>query len=325
MPWQRSIRLASTLGAILLVSACAGNDRKEAQTADEVATTGAQSTRPEEVDPTGSASGRVVFDANWDIYVAKADGSGLNRLTTSPAREYDPSWSPDRSKIAYRRQPGDDEGEAEIYVMNADGSGKRNLTRNPGQDHSPAWSPDGTKIAFASTRGHQQLLPYIWVMNADGSNPTRVTSISGEYPAWSRDGTRIAFDVNTDIEPNIGEGAPADFDVFVVNADGSGLRRLTDAPGEDQGPSWSPDGTKIVFQSNRGGGERFSRLWLMNADGSSQRRLTDQGGFRPTWLRDGSRILFSGSGIFTIKPDGSALTKLPLRHPGEVGFADWAE
>src|SRR6266540_2163242 len=92
--------------------------------------------------------------------------------------------------------------------------------------------------------------------------------------AWSRDGTRIAFDVNTDIEPNIG-GAPADFDVFVVNADGSGLRRLTDAPGEDQGPSWSPDDTKIVFQSARGGGEGFSRLWLMNADGSNQRRLTD--------------------------------------------------
>jgi Tol biopolymer transport system component len=97
---------------------------------------------------------------------------------------------------------------------------------------------------------------------------------------------QIAFDVNTDIEPNIGEGPPADFDVFVVDADGSGLRRLTEAPGEDQGASWSPDGTKIVFQSDRGSGEGFSRLWLMNADGSNQRRLTDQGGFRPTWSRD---------------------------------------
>jgi TolB protein len=144
-------------------------------------------------------------------------------------------------------------------------------------------------------------------------------------PAWSPDGTRITFDVNTDIEPNIGERPPADFDAFVVNYVGSCLHRLTDAPGEDQGASWSPDGTKIVFQLDRGSGEGFSRLWFMNADGSNQRRLTDQGGFRPTWSRDGSRILFSGNGIFTVKPDGSALTKLPLRLPGEVGFADWVE
>ena len=63
----------------------------------------------------------------------------------------------------------------------------------------------------------------------------------------------------------------------------------------------------------------------MNADGSQQRRLTDQGGFRPTWLPDGSRILFSANGILTVKPDGAGLTTLPLPLPGEVGFADWNE
>jgi Tol biopolymer transport system component len=311
-----SRRLAPSLAVIVLVAACAGNEPK----AEEA---GAEDTQHESTGSVGT--GRIVFDANWDVYVVAVDGSGLKRLTTSPAREYDPSWSPDGTKIAYRYQPDEDEAEAEIYVMNADGSGKRNLTESGGQDHSPAWSPDGTKIAFASTRGQDNLLPTIWVMNADGSNPRRVTSISGEYPAWSRDGTRIAFDVNTDIEPNAGGGPPADFDIFVVNADGSGLQRLTNALGEDQGPSWSPDGKEIVFHSDRGRSDGVSTLWLMDADGSEQRRLTAQGGFRPAWSRDGSHILFGANGLFTVRPDGSGLTKLPVHVPGELGFADWTQ
>jgi TolB protein len=314
-------QLASLLGAIVLVAACTRNEGEVAQTRAEGSTGGADGTQTEAAgSQEAGIAGRVVFDADWDIYVANADGSGLKQLTTSPAREFDPSWSPEGVKIAYRYQPGDD-ASAEIYVMGADGSEKTNLTRSPGQDHSPAWSPDGTKIAFASTRGG--VLPHIWVMKIDGSNQTRLTAVSGEYPAWSPDGTQLAFDVNTDLEPTIDQGARAGFDIFVVRADGSGLRRLTRAAGNDQGASWSPDGRRIVFESDRGRSPGSTTLWTMKADGSMEKPLTSRDGFRPTWSRDDANILFSARGLFVVRADGSDLRALPIRAPGEIGLADW--
>jgi dipeptidyl aminopeptidase/acylaminoacyl peptidase len=240
--------IASILGAIVLMAACSGTD-EVAQTRAEASTSGAQVVQTEGDDFEDAATGPRRLRRELGHLCRQRRRIRIG-LTTSPAREYDPSWSPDGRKIAYRYQPGEDEAEAEIYVMNADGSGKRNLTRSPGQDHSPAWSPDGSKISFASTRGG--LLPHIWLMNADGSSPTRVTTtVGGEYPAWSPDGRTIAFDVNTDVEPNIDPGSAAGFDIFVINADGSGLRRLTNAPAEDQGASWSSDGTWIIYHRSR--------------------------------------------------------------------------
>jgi dipeptidyl aminopeptidase/acylaminoacyl peptidase len=152
-------QLASLFGAIVLVAARTPERGRSRSDSRWGSTGGADGTQTEAAgSPEAGIGGSVVFDADWDIYVANADGSGLKRLTTSPAREFDPSWSPEGAKIAYRYQPGDD-ASAEIYVMGADGSAKTNLTRSPGQDHSPAWSPDGTKIAFASTRGG--VLPHL--------------------------------------------------------------------------------------------------------------------------------------------------------------------
>src|SRR6266540_4468816 len=124
-------QLASLLGAIVLVAACTRNEGQVAQTRAEGSTGGADGTQTEAAgSPEAGIAGRVVFDADWDIYVANADGSGLKRLTTSSAREFDPSWSPEGAKIAYRYEPGGD-ASAEIYVMGADGSEKTNLTPSP--------------------------------------------------------------------------------------------------------------------------------------------------------------------------------------------------
>jgi Tol biopolymer transport system component len=121
------------------------------------------------------------------------DGSALKRLTREPGAEFDPSWSPDGARIAFRYQPGGDETAEICHERGWEGLG--DLSRNATMDYSPAWSPDGSQIAFASSRSGR--LPAIWIMDRDGSNPRQVGRVDREYPAWSPDGHRIAFDHQT--------------------------------------------------------------------------------------------------------------------------------
>jgi TolB protein len=278
---------------------------------------------------TSTLSGRIAFSsATDDVYVARADGRALERLTSSSAWDFDPSWSPDGKRISFRSER---DGNPEVYVMNADGSGERNLSRSSGADWGPAWAPEGENVAFNSDRaesGFMQLL----LRRADNSAMRRTRSIYVEYPSWSPDGTRVAFMSPTPYGTD-------NYEIYVMNVDGSGLRRLTNSPGPDGWPAWSPDGEQIAFSSTRddcshsnaesckrtGDIGPFHTLYVMDVDGSNQRRLTDGFAQFATWSPDGKYILFS-PGLNVIRPDGSGLVRLQITGlPPEPEMPDWTQ
>jgi Tol biopolymer transport system component len=211
-------------------------------------------------------------DGNTDIYVMDSDGLHQKPLTTGPAQDEDPEWSPDRKHIAFHTRR---DGNLEIYVMNADGSAPKRLTNNPAPDTNPTWSPDGRRIAFESSR---DLNREIYVMNADGTGQaTRLTNNPAQDfdPSWSPDGSQIAFASDRD----------RNREIYVMNADGSGPARLTNDPATDYGPSWSPDGTRIAFHSNRIRGDDKYDVYYVDADGGDEFRVTQIPGnhFVPDW------------------------------------------
>jgi Tol biopolymer transport system component len=269
-------------------------------------------TAPVAFDVTCVSAPPIAYASAGSIFVVNVDGTGRTNLTPGEVSAYDPAWSPDGSKITFLKG-------YDLYLMDGDGTNRVRLT----QDRlifGYRWSPDGSSIAYYSEvtfdcgGSHPECTrPQIWVMRSDGSAPKVVAENAYEF-SWSPDGHRIAFPSGQ---------------LYVVNSDGSGLKRLTDqivAPG---GVAWSPDGDRIAFatfmnEAPLREGPPPRDLFLVNPDGTGLVNLTRGSGDHegPVWSPKGHKIAFGtyadpeqlDAEIGVIESDGTGETNL-TRNP----------
>ena len=217
-----------------------------------------------------------IYDT-YDIFKADADGSNLVRLTDTPGYDAEATVGPDGRIVFTSLRHGD----MEIYSMHPDGSDVKRLTNRIGPDGGAFFSADGSQIVFRS----KEIPP----------GPER-----DEYQALLKDGL----------------WRPTDLEIFVMNADGSNIRQVTDLNGSSFAPFFHPDGRRIIFSSNHHdpSGRNFD-LYLINVDGSGLERVTYNETFDgfPMFSPDGTKLVFASN------RDG--------RSPGEtnVFIADWVD
>jgi TolB protein len=215
-------------------------------------------------------------------------------LETGSDGDYTPAWSPDGSQLAFTSEVGYN---YDIMVVDAQCAGvaagcqreQRPLVNYRGENFSPMWSPDGRRIAFSSnfTGDTEIYVVDVACLRQPGSCIFEAENLTQHFyndyrPVWSPDGEKIAFTSDRELR----------YDVYVMDADGTNLRRLTHDRADDYAPAWSPDGTRMVFTSDRTGNED---LFIMDADGRNARNLTNHpaSDYRAAWSPDGRRLVFT--------------------------------
>ena len=257
--------------------------------------------------------GKLAFVRAGDIWVVDADGSNPTRLTTHPATDRSPRWSPDGTRIAFASNR---DGDFEIFVMPAlGGDVAQQLTFNEGeQDRFPSWTADGAHILYDKS------FSAIYTVSASGTGTERKLA-DGFLPAAAPRGQKVVF------------AAPENDGLYTMHFEGgSDPHRITTGPADFSG-NWSPQGNDIVFTRSNAEGRD---VYVAHADGSAVRRLTntpDRFEFAPAWSPGGERIAFvgcpsssSGSGcqLFVVERDGTVGTQpTVLEVTGGEGAVDW--
>lgn len=249
-----------------------------------------------EVSPDGS---KVIFASfgkekgqggkNYDLWILNAvTGRGRQHATAFSEDEENPNWYPNGEKIIFDSTRVE---KRDLWSMDVTGvSGISLVYSQETINFDPDVSPDGKSIVFNAYHHKKDIkvikegvkwklfekeLPYIWMIQDDGSNPTQF--LQGLSPIWSPDGRKIAFCSNV----------TGNFEIYIMNADGSNLTQITNYESDDIEPSWSPNGKYLVFTSNR---TRDWHLWITNIEGSELVRLTGGWDYHggASWSVDGS-------------------------------------
>ena len=201
------------------------------------------------------------LEKSYDIFTAKPDGSGLQRLTATPGYDAEATISRDGKKIVFTSVR---DGDLDLYSMDADGKNIKRLTHETGYDGGAFYSADGTQIVYRAhhptdpkeLEDYQALLQEglirpnqleLFVMDADGGNKRQVTrnGAANFGPFFHPDGKRIIF------SSNLADPRGRNFDLYLINVDGSGLERVTYDDSFDGFPMFTSDGKQLVFASNR--------------------------------------------------------------------------
>jgi TolB protein len=245
-----------------------------------------------------SPSGKIVFACYINridqICIMNADGSGRRQLTNFTATAFYPSLSPDGQTVYFSSSQN---GTFDIYSIDINGNGLQRLTNGIGSLYAPELSPNGEQIIFTNNGNG------LWVMNPDGSDPHALTFKDDIDPTWSKDGSMIAFASNRQGQRQL----------FVANANGKKVDKVTDLKHMGGRSSWSPDGTKLAFYRGPDGDRD---IYVINIDGSGLQRLTNGGdNLGPSWSPDGQWIAFTSfrdenNEIYIVRPDGRQETRL---------------
>jgi len=257
----------------------------------------------------------TVRPANWELYLFKTNAAP-KQITDDPALDYDATFSPDGRWLVFSSERS---GNPDLYAIDLTQPGPpQPLTHGPYMEAAPTFTPDGKTLLFVSDRdGNADIfaMPFQPNDSSAGEKAMNLTrNPSGDYrPAVSPDGKTAAFSSDRDgwMKMVNDRKAPLRNEIYLMNIDGSQVRRLTTCQAMSGSPAWSQDGKTIYFYSDRDGGA--FRIWAMDADGEHARALTpkERPAFSPAVMPDG-RVAFaeqttSGFQIASVAPDGSGI------------------
>jgi Tol biopolymer transport system component len=254
-----------------------------------------------------NASAQVLVDSNYSV---------------STVNDKYPQWSSNGEMIVF--ESNREGNTSQIYSMKSDGTDIKRLTKNHLINETPVWSPNGKLIMYSSYQeeGNSDNNE-IFIMNSDGTGIRQLTnhSLRDGHAKFSNDGKKIIFNSQRDTNENNGSALEINYEIYEMNLDGSGVKRLTNYEGWDTFPSYSPNGEKILWRrvitdstSNIGNN---SEIFLMNSDGTNIINLSNHKSFDgyPDWSPDGKQIVFTSNRhgslqLFVMQSDGSGVQQI---------------